>query len=62
MITCGIDAGSRMIKVAILDSGTILASGQTDQGVQQTQRASDLVETLLRRAAMAAGDIARTVA
>ncbi|MBU1693471.1 MAG: 2-hydroxyglutaryl-CoA dehydratase, partial [Verrucomicrobia bacterium] len=64
MIVAGIDAGSRMIKVVLLDAGTreVLAIGLADQGVQQAQRTEALFEDTLRRAELTRGDVARTVA
>ena len=52
MIYAGIDAGSRSIKAVLFDTGRsqILASGLTDQGVEQERLAADLFEKLLRDA------------
>ncbi len=49
MITAGIDAGSRAIKIVLLDSGSgrILAAGIRDQGVEQDRRAAELLDELL---------------
>ena len=64
MITAGIDAGSRMIKVVLWDAGTgaVLASAQAEQGVQQTPRARAACDEALRRAGRTPADVARTVA
>ena len=52
MIYAGIDAGSRSIKAVLFDTGRsqILASGLTDQGVEQERLAAELFEKLLRDA------------
>jgi predicted CoA-substrate-specific enzyme activase len=49
MITCGIDAGSRAIKIVLFDRqrGAVLAAGAADQGVQQDRLARQLYERLL---------------
>lgn len=64
MICCGIDAGSRLIKVLLLDAaaGRVLASGSTDQGVEQNALAEALLGDLLSRARLTRSDVARTVA
>ena len=50
MIYAGIDAGSRTIKVVLIDSGNmqVLAKGLTDQGVEQDKLASELFEKVLK--------------
>ncbi len=64
MITAGIDAGSRTIKVVLLEAegGHVLGSGMADQGVQQEALARGLLEEVLRRAGLGREDIARAVA
>lgn len=64
MITAGIDAGSRMIKVVLWDAGTgaVLASAQVEQGVQQARLAREAFDEVLRRAGLAAVAVARTMA
>lgn len=64
MLVSGIDAGSRMIKAVVLDTGTrrIVASGQSDQGIRQAQLARELFEDTLRQAGIPEADVARTVA
>jgi len=64
MICAGIDAGSRAIKIVLLNTedNEIVASGVTDQGVEQDKLASDLYRGLLREHGIDKGRIARTVA
>ncbi len=64
MITAGIDAGSRAIKVAVFDAGAgrLVACGACDQGVAQAALAQDLLERTLARARLSRGDVARIVA
>lgn len=64
MIYAGIDAGSRAIKIVILDGDTreILASGIMDQGINTNDLVSDLFMTLLHEAGLRRDDIARVVA
>ncbi|MEI7836683.1 MAG: acyl-CoA dehydratase activase [Planctomycetota bacterium] len=64
MICCGIDAGSRLIKVLLLEpaSGHVLAADSTDQGIHQDALAEGLLADLLTRAGLTRRDVARTVA
>ena len=64
MICAGIDAGSRAIKVVLLDAqhGRVLAGGVVDQGVQQEALAVGLFERLLREQGLARSDVTRVVA
>ena len=64
MIYAGIDAGSRAIKIIILDGDTheILASGIMDQGINTTDLVSDLFMTLLHEAGICREDVAGVVA
>jgi predicted CoA-substrate-specific enzyme activase len=64
MICAGIDAGSRSIKVVLFDTerGQILASGLTDQGVEQERLAAELFEKLLRGAGLERSRISGVVA
>jgi (R)-2-hydroxyacyl-CoA dehydratese activating ATPase len=64
MITAGVDAGSRTIKVVLFDAAAraVMATGQTDQGVRQAERARAAFEEARRRAGLGAEDIAHTVA
>ncbi|MHB1457101.1 MAG: acyl-CoA dehydratase activase [Armatimonadota bacterium] len=64
MIYAGIDAGSRAIKIVILDGDTqeILASGITDQGINTNNLVNDLFMTLLHETGLSREDIAGVVA
>ena len=64
MIYAGIDAGSRSIKAVLFDTGRsqILASGLTDQGVEQERLATELFEKLLRDAGLERSQISGVVA
>jgi len=64
VICAGIDAGSRAIKVVLFDgeSGEPVASGTTDQGVDQTERARRLFDGLLRDKGLGRDSISTTVA
>jgi predicted CoA-substrate-specific enzyme activase len=64
MICAGIDAGSRAIKVVLLDgdNGKILASCVADQGVKQGDLAKDLFNKALRKARISRQRISRIVA
>lgn len=64
MITAGVDAGSRMIKVALWDSGSrrVLAMGLIDQGVRQSALARKAFADTLARAGVAASRVKGVVA
>src|ERR1039458_7121242 len=64
MICAGIDAGSRSIKAVLFDTGRaqILASGLTDQGVEQERLVTELFEKLLREAGLERSQISGVVA
>jgi len=64
MICAGIDAGSRTIKVVVMDGSTrdVLAAGSADQGVQQDRLAGELLDRLLARCGRSRRDLSRTVA
>lgn len=64
MICAGIDAGSRTIKVVLIDAKTrkILAKGIMDQGVEQEKLSLDLFERLLKENSIKKEDIFRVVA
>lgn len=64
MICAGIDAGSRTIKVVLLDSETmnIIAKGVMDQGVAQQQRTQELFEKLLAENNLKRKQVERIVA
>jgi predicted CoA-substrate-specific enzyme activase len=64
MIYAGIDAGSRSIKAVLFDTGRsqILASGLTNQGVEQERLATELFERLLKDAGLDRFQISGVVA
>lgn len=64
MICAGIDAGSRTIKVVLLDSEAmnIIAKGVMDQGVAQQQRAQELFEKLLAETNLKRKQVGRIIA
>ena len=64
MICAGIDAGSRAIKAVLFDTGRseMIASGLTDQGVQQERLAAELFEKLLRDAQLERSQVSGVVA
>lgn len=64
MICAGIDAGSRAIKVALVDSKTyeLIGYGVADQGVKQCERAVALLEQTAADAGVARPAIRRIVA
>ncbi len=55
MITAGIDAGSRALKIVLFDAdaNTILAEGAADQSIDQQALAERLLESLLGNAGIA---------
>ena len=64
MICAGIDAGSRTIKVVLLEAETarVLAAGLVDQGTQQDALACQLFDRLLAESGLDRRDVGRTVA
>ena len=64
MIYAGIDAGSRSIKAVLFDTerNKILASGLTDQGVEQERLATELFEKLLKDAGLERSQVSGIVA
>jgi predicted CoA-substrate-specific enzyme activase len=64
MIYAGIDAGSRTIKVVLIDGHNwkIVAKAIADQGVEQEKLASDLFEHTLRNNSFKEKDVAMIVA
>jgi len=64
MIYAGIDAGSRSIKTVLFDSvqNQIVASGLTNQGVEQERLATELFEKLLQEAGLVRSQISGIVA
>ena len=63
MIFAGIDAGSRIIKVQLIDENNHpLASGLREQGVKQAALATQLLEQTAAEAGVTRGDITKVVA
>lgn len=64
MICAGIDAGSRTIKVVLIDSDSldVVASGVMDQGVEQDALARRLLDSLLDRRRLRREDLGPIVA
>jgi len=64
MICAGIDAGSRTIKVVLLESDTlaVIAADTMDQGVEQDALAMRLLERLLQQNGLRRGDVHTIVA
>jgi (R)-2-hydroxyacyl-CoA dehydratese activating ATPase len=64
MICAGIDAGSRAVKIILLDRSTqqVIASGITDQAIDHGASAMGLLQRLLKTRGLERGQITRTVA
>ena len=63
MIFAGIDAGSRAIKIILInDNCKVIASGIIDQGVEQNTLLSNLFETLLKENHLSRSKISKIVA
>lgn len=64
MICAGIDAGSRTIKVVLMDTSSrrILAKDIIDQGIEQNKLASELYEKALKNSGLNKHDVAAIVA
>ena len=64
MITAGIDAGSRALKIVLWDgeAGRDIASTVADQGVRQAEAAETNYRRLLSEQGLSPGDVARIVA
>ncbi|MHC4323646.1 MAG: acyl-CoA dehydratase activase [Planctomycetota bacterium] len=64
MICAGIDAGSRAIKIILIDTENIqvVAKGLTDQGVEQDRLASALFKRVLKKYGINKNDVAAIVA
>ncbi|MCE5198009.1 MAG: acyl-CoA dehydratase activase [Armatimonadota bacterium] len=64
MIAVGVDAGSRAIKIVLMDSDTrsILATGLVKQGVNSDELTSHLLDCLLNECALNRDDIGYVVA
>jgi (R)-2-hydroxyacyl-CoA dehydratese activating ATPase len=63
MICAGIDAGSRTIKVVLLDAESlaVVAAGVRDQGIEQESLALELFQSLLAEHGLDRGDVASVV-
>jgi predicted CoA-substrate-specific enzyme activase len=64
MICAGVDAGSRTIKIALVDGSNdqLLGSGVVDQGVEQNALAQQLLEKVLAEIGATPDDLALVVA
>ena len=64
MICAGIDAGSRTIKIVLIDfdNNTVIAKGLADQGVEQYKLASNLFEKICKEKSIKKNDIAAIIA
>lgn len=64
MITVGVDAGSRAIKIVLFDyvSGQVVAQGLADQGIEQSRLAEALFETILHEHRIDRSRVGRVVA
>ncbi len=64
MIYAGIDAGSRAIKVVLIDANGsgIVAKAQADQGIEQDKLACRLFEKTLAECGVGRSDVRRVVA
>lgn len=64
MICAGIDAGSRAIKIVLIDAGNmqIVAKGLTDQGVEQDKLVSELFGKILKADGIRRQDVVAIVA
>jgi predicted CoA-substrate-specific enzyme activase len=64
MISAGIDAGSRTIKVVLIRQSdlSIAGTGVADQGVRQSERALTLLDEVAAKAGLSRRDIGRIVA
>ncbi|MHC4147789.1 MAG: BadF/BadG/BcrA/BcrD ATPase family protein [Planctomycetota bacterium] len=64
MICAGIDAGSRAIKIVLIDAGNmqVVAKGLADQGVEQDKLASELFAQVLKNDGIRREDVAAIVA
>jgi len=64
MICAGIDAGSRAIKIVLIDTGSmqVVAKGLADQGVEQDRLVSGLFVEVLKKGGISREDVAAIVA
>ncbi|MCX5638129.1 MAG: 2-hydroxyglutaryl-CoA dehydratase, partial [Planctomycetota bacterium] len=64
MICAGIDAGSRTIKIVLMEADTlrVITKAVTDQGVEQDKLTSRLFQKLLKNSGASRQDVGRIVA
>jgi predicted CoA-substrate-specific enzyme activase len=64
MICAGIDAGSRTLKIVVLDADRLapLAGGVVDQGIEQDRMAGELLDRLLEGQGLCRADLGDVVA
>jgi predicted CoA-substrate-specific enzyme activase len=64
MICAGVDAGSRAIKIVLIDSETqeVAASGAADQGIRQAELAAELLESVAAEAGETPESLGKIVA
>lgn len=63
MLFAGIDAGSRAVKIVLVEeNGRVLARKTCDQGTQQEERAAGLLDQALRETNRERGEIRRCIA
>jgi activator of 2-hydroxyglutaryl-CoA dehydratase len=64
MICAGIDAGSRAIKIVLIDAANseVVAKGLGDQGVEQERLVTELFEQVLENDGVSRNDIGAIVA
>ena len=64
MICAGIDAGSRTIKIVLIETDTrrVITKAVTDQGVEQDKLASQLFQRLLKSSGLGRQDVGRIAA
>ncbi len=64
MISVGVDAGSRAIKIVLFDSAKkeIIAKDVTDQGVEQARLARSLLDKLLEENSIDRADVGKAIA
>ncbi len=64
MLCAGVDAGSRAIKIALMDAGSlqVIASGVMDQGIEHDALALRLFDQVLEDSGRSRDDVSRVVA
>jgi activator of 2-hydroxyglutaryl-CoA dehydratase len=64
MMCAGVDAGSRMLKVVLVDAESlaVVASGVVDEGIDQDSLAAQLLNRLLAQAGVPRADLRAVVA